>query len=105
MLNRHLMYNNTYNIKQINDPHLVRLDFYPNSNEIFVDVAIADGISNVYKDKNNVEPGFSYVYHANNSTNGSHVVIGSIVIRTSSELTASDQQALTQELIDLFILL
>ncbi len=50
---------------QINDIHLVKVDFYPESQDIFKDVAIADGISIVYKNKNKKAPGFTYVYHKN----------------------------------------
>lgn len=50
---------------QINDPHLSRLIFYPDANEIFKEVAIADGISIVVKDAWKTEPGFNYIYMKN----------------------------------------
>lgn len=48
---------------QINDIHLSKIDFFPNAEEIFRDVAIADGISIVFKDMSKTEAGFDYVYH------------------------------------------
>ena len=54
---------NQFGKAQINDPSLERLDFYPNSQDIFEDVAIGDGISIVLKNKNKHTPGFLYVYH------------------------------------------
>ncbi|WP_237738014.1 Eco57I restriction-modification methylase domain-containing protein [Streptococcus mutans] len=39
-----------FGIKQINDYHLSHLIYYPNANNVFNDVAIADGISIVLKD-------------------------------------------------------
>lgn len=53
----------TFGLEQINDPRLARIDFFANANEIFSDVAIADGISIVYKDSKKKTPGFLYVYH------------------------------------------
>lgn len=52
-----------FGLSQINDIHLEKLDFYPNSQDIFKDVAIADGISIVYKNMKKTTPGFTYVYH------------------------------------------
>ena len=52
-----------FGLEQINDPHLVKLIFYPDSTEIFSDVGIADGISIVYKDKAKNSDEFEYVYH------------------------------------------
>ena len=52
-----------FGLAQINDPHLTRLDFYPNSQDVFTSVAIADGISIVCKDMHKTAPGFVYVYH------------------------------------------
>lgn len=52
-----------FGLAQINDPHLARLDFYPNSQDVFTSVAIADGISIVCKDMYKTVPGFVYVYH------------------------------------------
>jgi hypothetical protein len=52
-----------FGLNQINDITLERIDFYPDSSDIFKDVAIADGISMVYKNKNKQTSGFTYVYH------------------------------------------
>lgn len=54
-----------FGLNQMNDVAMVQLDFYPDSQDIFRDVAIADGISIVYKNKKKVTPGFKYVYHKN----------------------------------------
>ena len=54
--------------EQINDRALLRLDYYPDANEIFTNVAIADGISMVCKDLSKKASGFTYVYHKNGST-------------------------------------
>lgn len=52
-----------FGLNQINDPHLAKVDFYPESSEIFSSVAIADGISIVFKDVKKTSSGFRYVYH------------------------------------------
>lgn len=52
-----------FGLNQINDIKLQQLDFYPDSNDIFEGVAIADGISIVYKNKSKSTPGFLYNYH------------------------------------------
>lgn len=57
-----------FGLEQINDPTLVQLDFYPDSDDIFKDVAIADGISIVYKNKHKNSPKFDYIYHKNGET-------------------------------------
>ena len=54
-----------FGLTQINDPRLTRVDFYPDSYEVFPVVAIADGISIVFKDVRKKKPGFKYVYHQN----------------------------------------
>ena len=51
-----------FGFDQINDPHLARLLFFPDSTTIFKDVAIADGLSVVLKDMNKTTPGFDYEY-------------------------------------------
>lgn len=51
-----------FGMKQINDPHLVKVIFFANAKDVFPDVAIADGISVVIKDKRKTAPGFEYVY-------------------------------------------
>ena len=55
-----------FGLEQINDIRLEQIDFYPDSNDIFSGVAIADGISIVYKNVNKKEDGFIYNYHKNN---------------------------------------
>lgn len=52
-----------FGLDQINDKTLVRVDFYQDANEIFKDVAIADGITVVYKNKSKDSEGFEYIYH------------------------------------------
>lgn len=52
-----------FGLNQINEPSLARLDFFPDSKDIFSDVAIADGISMVFKDVKKTEGGFRYIYH------------------------------------------
>ena len=55
-----------FGLKQINDVTLRRIDFYPNSKEVFPGpVAIADGVSIVLKEKEKQTPRFDYVYHNN----------------------------------------
>jgi len=53
-----------FGYNQINDCRLERLDFYPDSRDIFTDVAIADGISIVCKNMCKTQAGFKYVYHS-----------------------------------------
>lgn len=55
----------SFGLEQINDKTLQKIDFYPDSQEVFKDVAIADGLSMVLKNKNKLEGGFVYVYHKN----------------------------------------
>ena len=50
---------------QMNDSHLMLLEFFPCSTDIFKDVAIADGLSIVLKDMNKTQSGFKYVYSKN----------------------------------------
>ena len=59
-----------FGLKQINDPHLCLLKFYPQCEDIFKDVGIADGISIVLKHARKTTPGFTYVYclHGNETT-------------------------------------
>ncbi|MDO5332004.1 MAG: Eco57I restriction-modification methylase domain-containing protein, partial [Bacillota bacterium] len=59
--------------KQINDPILSKIDFYPNAEDIFKDVAIADGISIVFKDKLKTSSGFTYVYHTDKEITTVHM--------------------------------
>lgn len=51
-----------FGLATINDPKLARLDFYPNSKELFSSNEITDGISIVVKKKNKVTPTFEYSY-------------------------------------------
>lgn len=51
-----------FGLEQINDPSLEKIIFYPNSQDVFKDVAIADGISIVYKNKRKDSSQFTYVY-------------------------------------------
>lgn len=53
--------------EQINDPKLNRLIFYPNSQDIFKEVAIADGISIVHKIISKKTDKFTYEYRVNGS--------------------------------------
>lgn len=55
-----------FGLNQINDIHLMQLDFYPNATDIFQQVSIADGISIVLKDMKKKNGGFIYNYHENN---------------------------------------
>lgn len=57
-----------FGLYQINDVKLAKVDFYPDSQDIFKDVAIADGITIVYKNAKKTEPGFVYSYHKNGVT-------------------------------------
>ena len=55
-----------FGFNQINDIHLRLVEFFPDSNYIFKDAGIADGISIVFKDYKKKERGFSYRYaHGN----------------------------------------
>lgn len=51
-----------FGLDQINDPHLKEIIFYPNSNDVFQNVAIGDGISIVVKDMHKSQQGFKYEY-------------------------------------------
>lgn len=51
-----------FGYQQINDKHLSRLYFFPDSTEVFQDVGIADGLSIVFKDYSKSTDGFIYVY-------------------------------------------
>ena len=59
--------------KQINDPSLSRIDFYPQAEDIFKTVEIADGMSIVFKDKLKANSGFTYVYHTDKETTSVHM--------------------------------
>ena len=51
-----------FGLAQINDPHLKKLEFFSNANDVFDKVGISDGISIVFKDMQKREEGFVYVY-------------------------------------------
>lgn len=51
-----------FGLSQMNDPHLVLLEYFPCSVDVFTDVGIADGLSIVLKDMKKAELGFRYVY-------------------------------------------
>lgn len=55
-----------FGLAQINDVKLSKVIFYPDSEEIFKSVAIADGISIVFKDGKKTSSKFDYVYHKGN---------------------------------------
>ena len=57
-----------FGLSQINDPHLKEVTFYPDANEIFDKVGIADGISIVVKDMNKTTSGFKYIYSKSGKT-------------------------------------
>ncbi|WP_288865639.1 Eco57I restriction-modification methylase domain-containing protein [uncultured Alistipes sp.] len=54
-----------FGLKQINDPHLCLMQYFPNSAEVFKEVGIADGLSIVMKDMAKTEKGFKYIYYKN----------------------------------------
>ncbi len=62
-----------FGLSQINDPRLCRVDFYPDSQEVFTSVAIADGISIVCKDMQKTTSGFEYVYHKEGTATSYHL--------------------------------
>lgn len=55
-----------FGLKQINDRTLAKLIFFADANEVFPDIAIADGISIVFKDKTKVDDKFNYIYKKGN---------------------------------------
>ena len=57
-----------FGYEQINDVHLARLHFYPDSTDIFQDVGIADGLSIVFKDREKSSGGFIYAYSKGRET-------------------------------------
>lgn len=57
-----------FGLSQINDPHLKEVTVYPDANEIFDKVGIADGISIVVKDMNKTTSGFKYIYSKSGKT-------------------------------------
>lgn len=65
-----------FGLEQINDPRLLKIVFYPNSNEIFNKQQISDGISIVMKDFRKKNDGFAYIY----SVGGNQIEVYSINI-------------------------
>lgn len=57
-----------FGLKQINDPHLKRIEFFSNANDVFEKVGIPDGISIVFKDMKKKEDGFIYAYNEKGSS-------------------------------------
>jgi hypothetical protein len=51
-----------FGLEQINDVHLALVEFFPDTNYIFKDAGIADGISIVFKDFSKKKTGFTYRY-------------------------------------------
>lgn len=51
-----------FGLRQINDPHLKKVSFYPDSNAVFNNVWIADGVTIVIKDMAKTSNTFSYEY-------------------------------------------
>ncbi len=51
-----------FGLKQINDPHLAEIYFYPYAKELFPGADISDGISIVIKNYKKTESGFIYHY-------------------------------------------
>ena len=62
----------SFGLAQINDHHLSLLEFFPDSEDIFERVGIADGLSIVFKDMHKDEPGFNYVYSKNGNRISEH---------------------------------
>ncbi len=56
-----------FGLKQINDPHLSEVIFFPDAKEVFSGVQIADGISIVVKNQKKVKGGFTYTFVRNGS--------------------------------------
>lgn len=52
--------------EQINDPHLEKLIYFEDASEVFPGVAIADGITIVFKNKLKTSDTFNYEYHDGN---------------------------------------
>lgn len=57
-----------FGYRQINDVHLARLHFFPDSTDIFSEVGIADGLSIVFKDRAKTSSGFTYTYTKGDKT-------------------------------------
>lgn len=57
-----------FGLQQINDPHLKKIIFYPDSKDVFTGVAIADGVGVVIKEMQKTTPGFEYIYSKGNDT-------------------------------------
>lgn len=55
----------SFGLNQINDVHMEKLEYYPETKDIFTNVDIPDGISIVFKKYQKTTPGFTYVYNKN----------------------------------------
>lgn len=62
-----------FGYKQINDPHLSEIIFFPDAREVFTGVQIADGISIVIKNKSKNGGGFKYTFKQNDKSLSIHV--------------------------------
>jgi len=51
-----------FGLNQINDPRLSLIEFFPDAEDVFGSVAIADGISIVSKNITKTAPGFDFIY-------------------------------------------
>lgn len=57
-----------FGLKQVNDPNLMKVVYYPNANDIFSNVGISDGISIVLKNNNYSSDQFEYEFVNKNKT-------------------------------------
>ena len=62
-----------FGLNQINDCHLSKIYFYPNSKELFPTAAIADGITIVIKNAKKNTGGFDYIYCENGEETEIHL--------------------------------
>ena len=58
-----------FGYEQINDCHLSKLEYYPDSSELFTNTSIPDGITIVSKKMNKKDDTFQYVYENRGETN------------------------------------
>lgn len=63
-----------FGLQQINDPHVSRIEFFPDANDVFEKVGLPDGISIVLKDMNKTTAGFTYVYTDKGVSRESHAI-------------------------------
>ncbi len=62
-----------FGLQQINDPHLARIIYFPDSQDVFPGIAIADGITIVVKDMKKEERGFKYSFVKDGKTKTIHL--------------------------------